>query len=205
MLNILQPLGVGQKLPNAWGFRYQGAENANQDTYIRAWKGSKLNLIVPDLYTGLAPGQIAPAELIAKNIAAYTYYAWDEAENVITTSSVPWSQPGGGLVIPNLLPLETQEVTVEQLNTVADAGWMLFVWPPSNYTPGAPTDDCYDWYQTWMGVKFQKIGDYSAFTEGSVMANYNCFAQQTLDNGLGIAFDYVDLTGYVTSAVPATN
>ncbi len=51
-----------------------------------------------------------------------------------------------------------------------------------------------------MGVKYTKTGDYSAFTEGTVMANYNCFSQQMLQNGLGIAFDYVDPFGYVISA-----
>jgi hypothetical protein len=192
-----------EPLPTAWAFRYQGAGSDELETYIRAWKGSTINDIVPDLL--INPVSEAPTAMTATNVLAYTYYAWDEEENVTITTSVPWSQPGGQSVVPNLLPLETQEVSVEQFNTVAADGWMLFVWPASNYYTEDPSfivgcEDLYDFYQTWMGVKYVKVGDYSAFTEGSVMANYNCFSQQMIQNGLGIAFDYVDVTGYVVSA-----
>jgi hypothetical protein len=191
-----------EPLPTAWAFRYFGARTEGLDTIIRAWKGSSIDAIVPDLK--ISPVSEAPTAMTATNVLAYTYYAWDEEENVLTTTQVPWSQPGGQSVVPNLLPLETQEVNVEQFNTVADSGWMLFVWPASNFYTESPLDatgceDLYDLYQTWMGVKFTATGQYSAFTEGTVMANFNCFSQQMVQNGLGIAFDYVDLGGYVIS------
>ncbi len=78
---------------------------------------------------------------MASNCHAYTYYAWDEDEMVTTVASVPWSQPGGGSVIPNLIPLETQEVPVDEFNTPGAFGWMLFVWPASNYPPALGADD----------------------------------------------------------------
>lgn len=192
-----------EPLPTAWAFRYQGAGSDVIETYIRAWKGSSIDAIVPDLK--ISPVSESPTAMTATNVLAYTYYAWDEEENVLTTTQVPWSQPGGQSVVPNLLPLETQEVSVEQFNTVAANGWMLFVWPASNYYTQSPLDaagceDLWDLYQTWMGVKYVKVGDYSAFTEGSVMANFNCFSQQMVQNGLGIAFDYVTIDGYVVSA-----
>jgi hypothetical protein len=121
----------------------------------------------------------------ARNCLAYTYYAWDEEENVTTTSTMPWSMPGGESVVLNLLPLETQEVAVSQFNILDGNGWMLFVWPASNWIPPYPTDYTnFDFYQTWMGVKHVKEGDYSAFIPGAVMANFNCFADQILP-GLG--------------------
>ncbi len=186
-----------EPLPTAWAFRYQGAQDdGTLDTLIRAWKGSSLWPTVYDLEFN--PPNVGPDSFIASNCYAYTYYAWDEDEDVITVTDFPWSQPGGGLIIPNLLPLETQEVSVDEFDTVDTFGWMLFVWPASNYVgiPGAPAPP--DFYQTWMGVKYVKAGDYSAATSGAVMANFNCFSDQVLPN-LGIDYNYVDQFGYVSS------
>jgi hypothetical protein len=144
---------------------------------MRVWKGSTLSRIVPDLV--LDDPDESPNEMWALNCLAYTYYAWDEEENVTTTATVPWSMPGGETVILNLLPLETQEVSISQFNILDPYGWMLFVWPASNWS-WEPPYMADDFYQTWMGVKYVKTGDYSAFLQGAVMANYNCFENQVL-------------------------
>jgi len=170
-----------EPLPNAWAFRYVGAGISDFDTYIRAWKGSTLNTIIPDLFQH-AGGYYAG------DCLAYTYYAWDEDEDVITVDENPWSFPGEPELRPNLIPLETQEVSVDQFNTPGPFGWMLFIWPPSNF---APTDDM---YQTWMGVKYVYY-DYSMFHTGAVMANWICFPTQVLPN-LGVNYDYVWPNGY---------
>jgi hypothetical protein len=72
---------------------------------------------------------------------------------------------------------------------------MLFVWPASNFDgiPGADPNP--DYYQTWMGVKYQAFGQFSAAIDGVLMANYNCFEGQVLPN-LGIDYDYVDEFGF---------
>jgi len=175
--NFFNTTDYREPLPTAWGFRYLEDPAVGLSSYLRVWKGSTLNRIVPDLL--LDDPDESPNEMWARNCLAYTYYAWDEDENVTTTSTVPWSMPGGETVILNLLPLETQEVSVGQFNILDEYGWMLFVWPASNWSwePAYLADD---FYQTWMGVKYVKEGDYSAFIPGAVMANYNCFEQQVL-------------------------
>jgi hypothetical protein len=185
-----------EPLPTAWAFRYLGAGLADVGTDIRVWKGSSAFDWTYDLErTGAT--KVSPDSLVASNCHAYTYYAWDEDENVTTVSTVPWSQPGGESVIPNLLPLETQEVPVDQFDTPGAFGWMLFVWPASNYEaiPGPNFDD---FYQTWMGVKYNAADQWSAAMDAAVMANFNCFSDQILPN-LGINYSYADPTGYVVS------
>lgn len=175
--NFFDTSDYREPLPTAWAFRYLEDSSIGLETYMRVWKGSTLNRIVPDLV--LDDPDESPNEMWALNCLAYTYYAWDEEENVATTTVPPWSQPGGEFVVLNLLPLETQEVSVAQFNITDPYGWMLFVWPPSNWSFTNP-QTATDWYQTWMGVKVVKTGDYSAFMEGAVMANYNCFDNQVL-------------------------
>ena len=148
-------------------------------TYIRAFKAGTLSSQgTTDFYWG--GNYQNPSSLIALNCLAYTYYAWDEDENVTTTDLPPWSGgPGNEGVVLNLLPLETQEVPVSDFQLDFDNGWMLFVWPPSNFNfVDYPSYN--DWYQTWMGVKVVLEGSYSAFMEGAVMANYACFEDQVL-------------------------
>ena len=140
-----------------------------------------LDKFIPDLYS-------VGSDFYASDCLAYTYYAWDEDEDVITVDENPWSFPGNPEVRPNLIPLETQEVSIDQFNTVGSFGWMLFIWPPSNF---APTDDM---YQTWMGVKYVYY-DYSMFHTGAVMANWICFPTQVLPR-LGVNYDYVWPNGY---------
>jgi hypothetical protein len=190
-----------EPLPTAWAFRYIGADSANIHTYIRAWKGSTFWATIYDL--DFDPYNESPDEFVATNCWAYTYYAWDDEENVLTSTTNPWSQPGGEAVVPNLLPLETQEVDIDQFNTVAANGWMLFVWPNSNVDAiiGAPATP--DFYQTWMGVKYTAFGDYSTFMTGVVMANYNCFSDQVLPN-LGINYGYIDPVTMTYTVSPCT-
>lgn len=171
-----------EPLPTAWAFRYLQDEALGLTTGIRAWKGDVINRIVPDLV--LDDPDESPNEMWALNCLAYTYYVWDEEENVTSTATMPWSMPGGESVILNLLPLETQEVSAGQFNILDEYGWFLFVWPPSNFYPNGPAPD---WYQTWMGVQYVKGGEYSSFRTGHVMANYNCFDDQVLPQ-LGIFY-----------------
>jgi len=191
-----------EPLPTAWAFRYLVADDADVTTSIRAWKGSTRLPIVDDLRgpdleadDDTDPGYGIydridgpnPAELWANTCMAYTYYAWDLDEGVNSVGpgfEPPWS--GGPttdpIPVPNLLPLETQEVSASQFFLVGDPGlafgWMMFVWPQSNETalqqPADPDPSAYnDHYQTWMGVRFG-YGTYSAALSGAVMGNYNC-------------------------------
>jgi len=186
-----------EPLPTAWAFRYLGAGIADIGTDIRVWKGSSAWNWTYDLERAGATA-VSPDALIASNCHAYTYYAWDEDEMVTTVTQVPWSMPGGESVVPNLIPLETQEIPVDQFDTPGAFGWMLFVWPASNYYVNAPTDNFDDYYQTWMGVKYNAADQWSAAMDGAVMANYNCFSDQVLPN-LGVNYSYVDGAGYVVS------
>jgi hypothetical protein len=186
-----------EPLPTAWAFRYLGAGSTAVGTDIRVWKGSSAFDWTYDLER-VGDVKVSPDELVASNCHAYTYYAWDEDENVTTVTSVPWSMPGGESVIPNLIPLETQEIPVEQFDTPGEFGWMLFVWPASNYFPGATLDDFDDYYQTWMGVRYNAYNTWSAAMDGAVMANFNCFSDQIIP-ALGIDYEYADSFGYVVS------
>ena len=158
-----------EPLPTAWAMRYIGVGSSAMDTYIRAWKNWN------DIY----PYYDGNNNLIGYNAAdclAYTLYMWDEDENFKTTSDDPWSAPGIGTLIPNFLPIETQEVKADQFNTPDADGWMLFIWPSSNINIEP------DFYEAWMGVKYAAYGNYSAALSGAVIANYNCFPNQVLPN-----------------------
>lgn len=182
-----EPLGT------AWAFRYFTDAANSAETYIRAWKGGVLSDIVIDLILDSDDQNVST--FTARNCQAYTYYAWDEEEDVTSVSDNPWSIPGVGNEVPNLLPLETQEVNVTEF-TLPDAfGWMLFVWPNSNFDAIVGADAPDDWYQTWMGVRYKAFGQYSAAIDGALMANYNCFDTQVLPN-LGIHYDYVNAGGF---------
>jgi hypothetical protein len=193
-----------EPLPTAWAFRYMNDDVNNAKTWIRAFKTGSYdedgiaNTLIQDLY--INPADQTVSTFWASNCLAYTYYAWDEDEDVLTTTGTPWSQPGVGFIVANLLPLETQEVDVDEFELPGDYGWMLFVWPLSNYfdSQGQLEDGGTDLYQTWMGVKYQAFGTYSAGMTATVMANYNCFSDQVLPN-LGIDYDYVDMFGYTIS------
>ena len=179
-----------EPLPTAWAFRYMQDPDIGLSTLIRAWKGSTTLESIPDLFVYHPVIDLPPVEFWAKNCLAYTYYVWDEDENVSTSSQYPWSGGPGEPASLNLFPLETQEVSVDMLNTIDPYGWMLFIWPNSNF---AGPEVGGDWYQTWMGVQYAKVNsqsgepEYSAFRNGHVMANYNCFSSQVLPD-LGFFF-----------------
>ena len=189
-----------EPLPTAWAFRYLVSEAASAKTWIRAWKGGTIFPIVDDIRgpdvvpVGALDGVYDPisgpnpAEIWANSCYAYTYYAWDEDENVNSVGPgfiPPWSgvEDPDPIPVPNLLPLETQEVDANEFFLVGTSGdyfgWLMFIWPQSNATgttPGALDD----YYQTWMGVKYAAFGQYTAALSGAVMANYNCDSGQTL-------------------------
>jgi hypothetical protein len=181
-----------EPLPTAWAFRYQLNTEAGINTWVRAFKASTDNRTVYDIadsrglspypYAGYSWGDVdlGPAALYASSCVPYTYWAWDEDENVNTVDAGedPWSGTEAPIrPVPNLLPLETQEVEIEQFFLVGQSdgdafGWLLFAWPGSNGAVAPDGDD--DLFQTWMGVKYSGFGDYTAALSGAVMANYNC-------------------------------
>jgi hypothetical protein len=191
-----------EPLPTAWAFRYMFATGAQADTWIRTWKGGTESAIVVDIddYEFGPGGTIAgpgPAAIYANSCIPYTYYAWDEDENVNAVGPgfiPPWSgvEDPDPIPVPNLFPLETQEVRASEFFLVADVGipnaffgWMMFIWPLSNWDGANPVIDEYDAYQTWMGVKYAAFGTYTAGLDAAVLANFNCDATQILP-GLGI-------------------
>ncbi len=171
-----------EPLPTAWAFRYLASDAASAKTWIRAWKGGTLLDIVQDLDDGVILTE-NPDDLYANSCIPYTYYAWDEDEGVNASEGgtrPPWSEavPGAEPIpVPNLLPLETQQVDANEFFLVGDPaagafGWMLFVWPRSNWDGTNPIN--MDYYQTWMGVKYAAFGTYTAGLEGAVLGNFNC-------------------------------
>jgi len=181
-----------EPLPTAWAFRYISSftdPNA-PGTYIRAWKGGTFYPTTQEAGQLQVGGDwfISGGTWYADDCEIYTYYAWDEDENVFTTQggggpSYELPPPGS---FPNLLPMETQEVALSQFKIPADFGWMLFVWPFSSLYQ---VDD--ENYQTWVGVRYEPFGNYSMALSGTVMANWACFPEQVLP-GLGINYNYVD-------------
>ncbi len=188
-----------EPLPTAWAFRYQLNTELGINTWVRAYKASVFNRTVFDLASArvtpytygfynwgniVSPG---PATLYASACVPYTYWAWDEDENVntVTSDEDPWSGGPASPIrpVPNLLPLETQEVGVDQFFLVGQSdgdafGWLLFAWPGTNQALDPRIEE--DWYQTWMAVKYAGFGDYSAALTAAVMANFNCDSNEVL-------------------------
>jgi hypothetical protein len=182
-----------EPLPTAWAVRYTGVDSERSETRLLVWRGSTSFANPVDLEVVGDP--LAPDELVASNCMPYTYYSWDEDANI---NYSPWgstprdcvSLPWNETICADYFPLAVQEVSVEQLETVDDAGWMLFVWPASNYlVPGGPGYTP-DFYQTWMGVHRQDREVHDVFMPATVMGNYNCFPDQVIPQ-LGVSYDYV--------------
>jgi hypothetical protein len=179
-----------EPLPTAWGFRYLHVDGSDITSWVRAWRGSMYNPVVPDLAltsTGGTIGGPSPSALWSESCIPYTYYAWDEDENVNSVREVPpWSGSTDEPVpVPNLFPLETQEVPIDEFFIVEDSenpgaffGWMMVIWSRSVWDGINPTS--MDAYQSWMGVKYAAFGQYTAGLSGAVLANYNCDATQVL-------------------------
>jgi hypothetical protein len=183
-----------EPLPTAWAFRYIRSNNGQADTWVRTWKGSTNQALAQDLSDGSYG--VGPSELYANSCTPYTYYAWDDDENVNSIgagSGSYWSDGGASepIPVPNLFPLETQEVPIDEFFIVGDDfgnayGWMMFIWPRSNSADSSGVSGLEsDQYQTWMSVKYKAFGRFTAAMQGQVIANYNCDAAQTLP-GLGI-------------------
>jgi len=186
---LIGPQDFREPLGTAWAFRYMNAPGTDVFTWIRAWRGSMENPVVPDLAQDDdgVPGISgpSPSQLWSESCIPYTYYAWDEDENVNSVREVPpWSGTTDEPVpVPNLFPLETQEVAIDEFFVVEDAngnffGWMMVIWPHSNWDGINPAD--MDMYQSWMGVKYAAFGQYTAGLSGAVLANFNCDQTQVL-------------------------
>jgi len=186
-----------EPLPNAYGFRYLGAGSTDFGTNVRVFKRASTN---PPFNTGDTPGHIEdlmlggaqtsiPTSMYAKDCQPYIYFAWDEDEQVVTSPPVPpWSCPPNdpnctAIGEPNELPLETQEVAIDKGFVTPDMnGWILLVWPNNVQSHS-------DLYQTYVSVKYNAFGRYSAAMPAAVLSNYNCFANQVLPNlGIGQVF-----------------
>jgi hypothetical protein len=191
-----------EPLPTAWAFRYMNDPANQAETYIRAFKTGTWdndfngNTLIEDLW--IYESNQLVSDFVASNCLAYTYYAWDEEENVLTGGQTPFSRPDVGDIVANLLPLETQEVNVNNFALPGSYGWMLFVWPWSNIIQGGNPQVDVDYYQTWMGVRYKAFGNRSMGMTATVMGNYNCFSDQILPN-LGIDYDYANTFGYTVS------
>lgn len=116
-----------EPLPSAWAFRYMAGTIF--ETNIRVFKAPSMT---PDHEF---PGIGVEGDFLADDCLAYTYYAWDEDENVTE-----------GGAEPNLLPLFTQEIDINNFLLPDDSGWILMQWPWSNV-------DYADLYQTWVEVE----------------------------------------------------
>jgi hypothetical protein len=188
-----------EPLPTAWALRYLGWYDSSSYTRIRVFKSPTFAAIPPDLLVTGDP--LVPTSLTARDCLAYSYFSWDEDENVNTEPGCGWAgcPPYRGV---NLFPLVTQEVSINQLDFVDSDGWALFVWPASNWPgSGQPLPDR---YQTWMGVYYDAYGTtFSGATSALVAANANCFPDQVLP-ALGVDYDYVDEEGYVDPGTQRT-
>jgi len=183
------PSDLREPLPTAWAFRYIGWHTDALDTYLRVWKGPTFHRRPVDLV-------FEEGRLMARDCTSYTYYAWDE-HGTTTMADV------GGCMGPppdwwgkwNLVPLMTQEFVVDYLDLADTNGWVLFIWPPSNWAGAdAPLPDV---FQTWMSVRYAAGQTASAGLDAVVAANASCYPDQVLP-GLGVDYDYVGPEGYTT-------
>lgn len=189
---LAAPWQYREPLGTAWGFKYFSDSTNSAESYLRVWKGTSWNRRLVDLELDSDDRNVS--SFTALNCLAYTYYAWDEEENVYSLWDQPWgtTEPWES---PNLLPLGTQEVNIDEFLLPDNYGSLLFVWPASNFEgiPGA--DATPDFYQTWMSMRYKAFGQFSLAMDGTLMANYNCFGTQVLPL-LGIGHDYVDEGGF---------
>jgi hypothetical protein len=125
---------------------------------------------------------------VIDDCGSYMYYAWDNDERSLSTTTQPISGlPTGGLD-PNQFPLETQKVPLTQayFDLPASYGWMLVILPPSYINslgwvdPTIATDVTVQGdYMGWAGLQFV-YGTYSAGVEAATMASYWCNSSQQL-------------------------
>lgn len=163
-----------EPLATAFAFRYANDPLAGITSNVLLWKSR---------------AEVFDDEV--DDCGSYMYYAWDNDERSLSTTTQPISGlPTGGLD-PNQFPLETQKVplTTAYFDLPASYGWMLIILPPSyvNTTPWADpttTTDATgyfgdDYYYGWAGLQFV-YGTYSAGVEAATMASYWCNSSQQL-------------------------
>jgi len=167
-----------EPLPTAWAFRYR-FEAPDTDTRVRVWKAPSALIDVETVNVGGFDW------IHAWDCHAYTYYAWDDDEQVI--SSPPGTQH-------NHLPLATQEVSVSEFLLPDEAGWMTFMWPRTNMD--YPEDD---FYQVWMDARPVIGGLYAGGGASLVMENTNCVGPQPVPF-FGDGFESGDTSAWATVA-----
>ncbi|MCP4895451.1 MAG: hypothetical protein GY906_00620 [bacterium] len=186
-----------EPLPTAWGFRW--LYNSVMGSKVRVFKRASANNAtaeqsvgaVADLYIDIADLGAAtdpPTKLYAMDCRPYTYYSWDEDENATsavggsTGPSCPPNTPECQTFRINLLPLETQQVDIsqfslpepEEVGVPATSGWMMLVFPYSNVGSGD------DLYQTYVSVRYDAHGVFSAAMPAAQLAHYACDPSQYL-------------------------
>ena len=167
------PSDLREPLPTSWAVHYYAS--APLSTRIRAWKA-------PSWLNDLETVNIGGVDhLAAWDCRAYTYYAWDESENVVVGAGDPF----------NHFPLGTQEVSVDELMVPDTEGWILFQWPRDNTL----YDMTHDFYQTWMGASTVITGTMVMGADAIPMGNSNCrnVMQQLVHWS---SFEYGDLRGW---------
>ncbi|NOZ93152.1 MAG: hypothetical protein GXP47_00215 [Acidobacteria bacterium] len=170
-----------EPLPTAWAFRFLNMGSV-MSTNLRVFKravhvgtGTHAFLIWDNFNDADAVTPAAPTFIAADDTVPYSLFIWNEDEDAMLITDVrpPWS-PSPGTCRINLLPLETQEVSITEFGVTFDSGWGLLVYPPSNAQPSG------DWYQVYVSTQHAAAGRYSAVLEGWVLGNANCYPEQTL-------------------------
>jgi len=92
--------------------------------------------------------------MVALDCLAYTYYAWDDDENVVAAAS---SQPA---------PLTNPEISVDYLSLPDSSGWVQLLWRAP--TPGRSTSTVLG------GRQVGAYGVYSGAASAAVLGNFNC-------------------------------
>jgi hypothetical protein len=162
-----------EPLATAFAFRYGNDPLAGITSNVLLWKSHH------EVYTTTALGDFIT------DCGSYVYYAWDNDERSLSTTTAPISGlPTGGLS-PNQFPFETQKVpvTTSYFDLPASYGWMLIVLPPSygsfiDLTTDIPAT-LQPGYMGWAGLQFV-YGTYSAGVEAATMASFWCNAVQVL-------------------------
>ena len=133
-------------------------------TLIQVWKtssmsrpGRRRSSLASPPPPWVRPTSSYGSSMAALDCLAYTYYAWDEDEDVVT----------GTFIELNLRPLVTQQVSVDQFVLPDSDGWIMMTFPRTNISTA-------DLYQTWVMVKIGAYGTYSAAHPAAALDNFNC-------------------------------
>jgi len=170
-----------EPLPTAWAFRYLNM-GTTMSTNLRVFKravyvgaGNHAVMVWDNFNDSNPAGYVPPSYIAADDTVPYSLFIWNEDEDAMLITDVrpPWS-PSPSTCRINLLPLETQEVSISEFGVTFTSGWGLLVYPPSNAQQAG------DWYQVYVSTQHAAAGRYSAVLEGAVLGNGNCFPEQVL-------------------------